>query len=273
MALLFEPAAAAPPVPIFHDVTLPSGVRIRFAEQGLATGPAVIMLHGFTDSSFSFSRVLPLMPHSLRAIVPDLRGHGGSDRPGVYTMDAFADDVLQLMDVLAIPRATIVGHSMGSFIARRLAATAPSRVTRLVLVGAGPDPRNTAITELWQAVETVHDPVPHDFVRDFQLSTVCRDVPPGFMAHAISESERVPAAVWKGALAGLMAAEPVEHRIVVPTLIVGGDCDSVFSAAEQQALARQIPGAALHIFRGIGHALHWEDPEVFARTLLSVVPV
>ena len=52
--------AAAPPVQ-FHEVRLPSGVRLRYVDQGPATGPAVLMLHGYTDSWFSFSRVLPLM--------------------------------------------------------------------------------------------------------------------------------------------------------------------------------------------------------------------
>lgn len=273
MSVYFEPAVLAPPVPLFHDRTLPSGVRLRYAEQGLETGPAVVMLHGLSDSSFSFSRVLPLLPATLRVIVPDLRGHGGSDRPGVYTMDAFASDVLELMDALAIPSATIVGHSMGSFVARRLALKAPSRVTRLVLVGAGANARNEALIELRQAVDALRDPVAHEFVRDFQLSTVYADVPPGFLAYAISESERVPAAVWQGALGGMMDHEPAEHRITAPTLILGGNRDTVFSEAEQYELARRIPGADIHIFPGLGHAPTWEDPDAFVRKLLTVLPV
>lgn len=271
MTVFVESAATAPPIPIFHDATLPDGLRLRYAEQGPAGGPAVLMLHGYTDSSFSFSRVLPLLPPSVRAIVPDQRGHGGSDRPGIYDMDSLANDALRLMDVLQIRRAVVVGHSMGSFVARRLALRAPERVTSLVLIGAGPNACNDSIAELRRAVDQLTDPVDHEFVRDFQLSTVYRTVPPGFMAHAIEESARVPAAVWKGALAGLMDYEPAETQIRVPTLIVGGDRDAVFSRQEQEELARLIPGASLQLYPDIGHAPHWEAPEAFARSLGSAI--
>jgi pimeloyl-ACP methyl ester carboxylesterase len=91
------------------------------------------------------------------------------------------------------------------------------------------------------------------------------------MAYVIAESERVPAAVWKGALAGLMDYNAAEHQIRVPAMVLGGDCDGVFSTAEHEDLARRIPGATSQIFKGIGHALHWEDPEAFAKTLLTMV--
>jgi pimeloyl-ACP methyl ester carboxylesterase len=270
MGVYFETMATAPPVPIFHDVTLRNGVRLRYAEQGLADGPAVIMLHGFTDSSFSFSRVLPLLPVWLRAIVPDQRGHGGSDRPATYTIDEFANDIFQLMDALKIDHATIVGHSMGSFVARKMAWRVPARVSRLVLVGAAPAARNESVAELRKAVDGLDDPIDHEFVRDFQLSTVSCELPPGFLAYVIEESKRVPASVWKAALAGLMKDDT--PPVTSPTLILGGDCDGVFSRAEQEDLARQLPAARIRIFPGVGHSLHWEDPEGFARALLTVVP-
>lgn len=135
-----EPA----PSPRFSDVTLATGVRIRYAEQGDPGGPAVIFLHGFSDSWFSWSRVLPLIPARYHVIAPDSRGHGGSDKPeGGYAMRDLAGDVLALMDALHLERATIVGHSMGSVVAQQIAVAAPGRVERLVLVGSGPSPRCT----------------------------------------------------------------------------------------------------------------------------------
>ena len=90
--------------PTFGDAQLPGGVRMHYAQQGPPTGPAVLMLHGYADSWFSFSRVLPLMPADLRIIVPDQRGHGSSDRPrSGYGMDEFAEDAIQLMDALDVP--------------------------------------------------------------------------------------------------------------------------------------------------------------------------
>jgi pimeloyl-ACP methyl ester carboxylesterase len=271
MGVHFESLATAPPVPLFHDITLRNGVRLRYAEQGMADGPVVMMIHGYTDSSFSYSRVLPLLPSWVRAIVPDLRGHGGSDRPGNYRMEHFATDVFQLMDALEIDHAAIVGHSMGSFVARKMGVMAPARVTQLVLAGAAPSARNETVNELRRAVDGLRDPIGHEFVRDFQVSTVYRDIPPGFMAYVIAESERVPASVWKGALAGMMDDNTAPREIRVPTLIVGGDRDGIFSRAEQEALARQIPGGRSRIYRGVGHAPHWEDPETFAGELVAVV--
>jgi non-heme chloroperoxidase len=271
MGVYFESVPMAPPVPLFHDITLRNGVRLRYAEQGFADGPALMLLHGYTDSSFSYSRVLPLLPSWLRAIVPDLRGHGGSDRPGNYGMEHFAADVFQLMDALGIDHATVVGHSMGSFVARKMAVMAPARVTQLVLAGAAPTARNETLNDLRRAVDGLRDPIGHEFVRDFQLSTVYRDVPPGFMAYVIAESERVPASVWKGALSGLMDDNTAPREVRVPTLILGGDRDGVFSRAEQEALARQIPAARSRIFSGVGHALHWEDPEAFAGELVAAI--
>ena len=76
----FTTTALATPTLHFDDVRLPNGVRMHFAQQGPQTGPALLLLHGFTDSWFSFSRVLPLFRPELRVVAPDLRGHGESTR-------------------------------------------------------------------------------------------------------------------------------------------------------------------------------------------------
>jgi pimeloyl-ACP methyl ester carboxylesterase len=254
-----------------NDVVLKSGVRLRYLEQGPAEGPAVIMLHGYSDSSFSFSRVLPLLPASLRVIVPDQRGHGGSDRAGDYSMDAMARDVIELMDALNVPSATIVGHSMGSFVARRAAVLAPARVSRLVLTGAGPSSRNAALLEVQRGANALQDPVDETFVRDFQYGSINRPVPAPFMEQAIAESLKLDAATWKAVAAGLVAYTPAEPGIRVPTLVVGGDKDGVFAAEEQRTLAGRIAGARITIVDGIGHTLHWEEPQRFVTELLGFV--
>lgn len=263
-----ELAASQTALPVrVHEVRLPSGVRLRYFDQGPVGGPTVLMLHGYTDSSFSFSRVLPLMPAGVRVIVPDQRGHGHSDRPpDGYTMDDFATDALQLLDALQVRTATVVGHSMGSFVARRVAEKAPSRVTRLVLVGSGPVPTNAGIRELRSAVNELTDPIDAAFARGFQESTVLKPVPAPFMHEAIDGSLAVPARVWKAALTGMMAYVPAGAP-ACPTLVLGGAGDSVFSKKEQEELAASIAGARLEIADGIGHALHWEEPKRFVAAL------
>ncbi|HEX2273583.1 MAG TPA: alpha/beta hydrolase, partial [Acidimicrobiales bacterium] len=117
---------------------LESGLRLEYAEYGHPDGETLVFLHGITDSWFSFSRLLPLLDATrYRAYALSQRGHGDSDRPeSGYSMDDFAADVVGFMDALHVTRATLVGHSMGSVVARRVAATYPDRVDRLVLVGS-----------------------------------------------------------------------------------------------------------------------------------------
>src|SRR5688572_4752201 len=91
---------------------LSTGVRLHYAERGDREGEAIIFLHGYSDSWFSFSRVLPLLSPSYHAIALTQRGHGDSDKPECcYTVDDFAADVDAFMDAVGIERATVVGHS------------------------------------------------------------------------------------------------------------------------------------------------------------------
>lgn len=246
-------------------------VTLRYLDHGRPGGAPVLFLHGYTDSWFSFSRVLPLLPMDIRAIVPHQRGHGDSDRPeGPYTIDAFARDAVELMEALGLDSAIIAGHSMGSFVARRMAEIAPGRVRGLVLIGSARAARNEATLGLANEVLGVRDPVDRRFIREFQMSCVQRDVPEEFMDRVIEESAKVPARLWKDVLAALLEAPPPAAS-PCPTLIVGGDCDSVFSAAEQRALADHIPHADFRLYEQVGHSPQWEVPEQFTRDLVEFV--
>jgi non-heme chloroperoxidase len=253
---------------VYFNATSP--VRLHYTEQGPATGPATVFLHGYSDSSFSFSRVLPLLPSHMRAVAPDLRGHGQSDRPSAgYRIADLATDVLRLMDDLAIGSATIVGHSMGSFVAQAIAEREPHRVSNLVLVGSAPAANNPGIRGLRAEVESLTDPVNADFVRAFQYGTVAKPVPESFMETAIANSCRMPARIWKQVLSGLMAFRPMGPRPDVRTLVLGGNRDSVFSVSEQMAVATAFPNGVLRLFEGVGHTLHWEDPDRFVSELVQ----
>ena len=261
-------AALAPPMS-FAEVALGNGVHLHYARQGPPDGPAIILLHGYSDSSFSFSRVMPLLPPELRVIAPDFRGHGHSARPAKgYRIGDFAGDVLRMMDLLSIPQAVIVGHSMGSFVAQAIAERAPRRVSRLVLLASASVADNPGMRELRQEVNGLSDPVDQGFVRAFQYSTIAMPVPGVFMDAAIGNSRRMPAHVWRKALQGLMEYRPKASRPDVPTLVLGGDRDAVFSVNEQTALAREFPNVELLIIDGIGHTLHWERPQRFVDELL-----
>jgi pimeloyl-ACP methyl ester carboxylesterase len=263
--------------PRFSDVTLATGIRLRYAEQGDPRSPAVILLHGYTDSWFSWSRVLPLIPPRYHVIAPDLRGHGDSDKlPSGYATRDFTHDVLALMDALQLERATIVGHSMGSFIAQQVTLAAPGRVERLVLVGSAPSVRSMpGIDDFAEAVYRLEDPVPEEFAREFQMSTIHHPIPAEFLDTAVATSLRVPAAVWHRIMTGMLATPPAPElaTLGIPTLIVSGDRDAVFTRAAQQALIAQLPQARRSIYPETGHAPHWERPERFARDLIAFLGV
>lgn len=248
-----------------REVSLSHGVRLHYVEHGRENGRVAVMLHGYTDSAYSFSRLMPALPADrYRMLAVDQRGHGDSDRPADgYTIDALADDTVRFLDALDIGQATLIGHSMGSFVARRVAETAPDRVASLVLVGSAVTASNEGMVELRRAVHTLTDPVPADFVREFQTSTTHLPLPGQFLDRVVAESRKVPARVWHRLIDALVSADdgPDLSVVAAPTLVVCGLRDAVFSPGEHAALAAAIPGARLALYPDTGHAAHWERPE------------
>lgn len=256
------------------SVALPTGVTLQYVEQGDSLGVAVLFVHGLSDSWYSFAQVLPHLPKSIRAFALSQRGHGDSARPmaGYATRD-FASDLAAFMDIVQVKRAVIAGHSMGSFAARRLAIDSPERILGLVLIGSFLTGQNPAVTELQEAISTLTDPVDLDFVRDFQESTLARPVPHVFLETVVTESRKVPARVWKAAVAGVAEDDSTMEldRINAPTLIVSGERDELCPRSEQEVLAAKISDSRLMEYRGCGHGLHWEEPERFASDLVAFI--
>ncbi|MFC7659129.1 alpha/beta fold hydrolase [Pseudonocardia benzenivorans] len=102
-----------------------------------------MLVHGIGDSSRTWAPVLPALARRHLVIAPDLLGHGESDKPRAdYSVAAYANGIRDLLGVLGIARATLVGHSLGGGVAMQFAYQFPERTERLVLVGsggAGPD--------------------------------------------------------------------------------------------------------------------------------------
>jgi pimeloyl-ACP methyl ester carboxylesterase len=182
----------------------------------------------------------------------------------------FADDVLAFMDALGLERATLVGHCMGSLVAQRVALEAPRRVERLVLVSSMTAARNiVGADELRQAVAALDGAVPAEFAREFQESTVYRQLPTDFMDGVVAESLKPPARVWRAVLEGLLADEHTTRldRIGAPTLLLWGERDALLTRAEQEALLSALGNAALKVYKETGHSPHWERPEQFVGDL------
>ena len=255
-----------------NDIRLGTGVRLHYAEAGSPNGEPILFLHGYTDSWFSFSLVRPRLPAALRAYALTQRGHGDSERPERgYALGDFATDVVAFLDAMGVGRATVVGHSGSGLIAQKVAIEYPDRVARLVLVCSAVV--NETLLDLHKEVQTLTDPVPTQFAREFQESCVYGTLLDGFLETAIAESDKLPARVWHDALAGLVAADTQEnlHRIQAPTLVLCADRDTYFPRQEQERLCAAIPNATLRVYEETGHSLHWEQPERFVQDLQTFI--
>lgn len=263
--------------PHIDRLRLRDGLALEYAEHGeRGRGPTLLMLHGITDSWRSFEPVLPHLPPTQHAIALTQRGHGGSDKPAAgYRTRDFAADAAAFVRALGLGRVIVVGHSMGAANALRLAIDHPELVHGVVAAGAFASFSDKADLAAWIArdIAPLADPVPHALAERFQRDTIAGPVAPGLIEMATGESLRVPAHVWRAAFAGLLEDDfsGELHRVAAPTLLVWGEADAFVPASDTRRLQRALPDVRLASWPGIGHALHWERPERFARALQSFV--
>jgi len=118
-----------------------NGDNIELSVLDEGEGPAVLLLHGFPDSSRLWRHQIPaLSAAGLRVIAPDLRGYGGSARPEAiddYRVGRSVADMIAILDALDVERAHVVGHDWGAGVAWAFALTAPDRVQRLAVLSVG----------------------------------------------------------------------------------------------------------------------------------------
>ena len=258
----------------FAKARLSTGLRIHYAESGDPRGTPVVLVHGWPDSWYSFSRVLPLLPATLRLVAFDQRGFGESDHPDTgYTIPGLAADLVALLDGLGIDRAVLVGHSYGTFVARRAAIAAPERVAGLALIGTGATTKIAGADELQAALRDLPDPIPEPFAREFQSGTVYRPVPTEFFDRIVEESLKIPARLWPVMIDGLLGYDDTRELGVIraPTQLLWGDHDALFSRAQQDAFLAALPAARLKVYPDTGHCPNWERPEWVAADLAAFV--
>jgi pimeloyl-ACP methyl ester carboxylesterase len=244
-------------------------IKLPYVEQGDATGVPVVMLHGVTDSWRSFEPVLPHLPDDIRAIAVTCRGHGDAPKPERgYLIEDLAGDVVGLLDELEIERAILVGHSMGSWVARQIAIDHPDRVLGLVLAGAfqaslAGDPEAAAAM---RELADVPDPVPDEVARVFQVSTLASPIAPELLDTFVAESLKLPAQAWRELFLGFAELDQPDgaEELRMPALLVWGDRDAFIPREVQDELIETLPDARLRVYEGVGHAVHWERPKRFA---------
>ena len=202
----------------------------------------------------------------------DVRGHGGSELRAPFRFEDLADDLDGLLAGLGIDRAHVAGLSMGGVIARLLALRHPQRVARLVLCSTLASlPAHAAAT--WQQRAQRVRAGGMDAIVEASLA---HWFAPAALAARSAAVEQVRAMVLATPADGYVAVcEAVpqldffarQGEIRAPTLVLAGADDPNFAALAPEALARAIPGAALHVFPDAGHFPNLDVPDAFHRKL------
>ena len=276
LTTLAVPTVAAPVdqlgwVSLKKEARLPNGIKLAYVELGDPKGEPVLLLHGYTDSSRSWSLTAPHLAR-YRLIIPDQRGHGAADAPSCcYSLSTFADDARQLMDLLKIERAAIVGHSLGSMIAITMAAEYPDRVTSIVLIGStalAPVKRGDWLYDNVAAMTGRLDPS-SQFSKDWHPANQPTRVDPAFAEAVNAELYPIPLHVWRAVMRELTDVPIGRHSadIKAPVLILSGGKDPLFPAPHHAALLRAFPSAQAHVFPALGHNPNWEQPEAVAKRI------
>jgi non-heme chloroperoxidase len=268
-------ASSRCPHPALKRISLPTGVTLPYAESGAPDGVPVIFLHGVIDSWRSFATVLPCLPGSIRALALTQRGHGEAARPAAYRIGDFAADVAAFIDALGLGAAVLVGHSMGATVAQRVAIDYPERTRGLVLIGSFASfSDNPGLIDFHQStIANLSDPIYPAIVREFQESTLAAPIATEFLELMIAEGMKPPAPVWRAAFAGMLADEHVARltTISAPTLLLWGERDVFVPRSDQDRLRAAIAGARLAVYRGVGHAVHWEKPARVSADIAALV--
>jgi pimeloyl-ACP methyl ester carboxylesterase len=245
-----------------------AGVRIHYHDAG--SGEPVLLVHGFASTAehnWGGTGWIAALSEKYRVIVPDVRGHGRSDKPhapDAYGYASMGADLTRLMDHLGMSRAILMGYSMGASIAIELMLSHPDRFRAIVLGGIAYDDGledkadRDAIAEAYRADDpaTIKSPVAKAY-RKFAQS-----IPNDLKAlAALIDAERSP-------------LDPAKLAAVrMPVLIVVGSNDNAIG--DPQPLAKMIPRAQLVMLEGRDHMTAPADPrfkEVVLEFLATALP-
>ena len=257
------------------DYVEAAGVRLHVEDTGPKDRPAVILLHGFGSNLFTWEPWARLLEKDYRVVRFDLPGFGltGADPTGSYTDERSMEVLAALMDRLALPRATLVGNSMGGRIAWMFASRYPERVAKLVLISpdgfASPGIAYGTRTELPAMARLMRYTLPTPLVR-MSLAPAYGD--PKLMSDALVARYRdlMLAPGVRGAILARMEQSvledpvPLLRRIKAPTLLLWGEKDGMIPFSNAADYMKAIPDVTLVSFPDLGHVPFEEAP---ARTV------
>jgi len=234
--------------------------------------PVAVLLHGAGSDHTLWSHQSRYLAHrGLAVLVPDLPGHGRSDGPAPATIPGFAGWVAALLDELGVGQASLVGHSMGSFVALECAASHPDRVTRVALVSSSAQMR--VHPDLQGAADRA-DPLAIELMVGWSFTGPRRlggYATPGIWVEG--GFRRLLEDALPVSLAGDLRAcseyqpLPKAAQVRCPALVISGSHDVMTPASAGRSLASAIAGSRFEIIEGAGHSVVFADPDLFRRHL------
>jgi pimeloyl-ACP methyl ester carboxylesterase len=237
-------------------------------------GPAVVAVHGLTANHTCWASLADALAPGVRLVAYDLRGRGESDKPPTgYSLAAHGEDLAGLLDRFGLPRAVLVGHSLGAGIALRFAVTHPRRVAKLVLIDGGLDTRPEVLESLAPALGRIGLEFPSldAFLERMRGLPMFAGRWSDYLERYFRyDVETLPSGAVRSKAARHAIVEEVQslarerlwvwhHQVRCPTLILRAPdglltaTDCLMTEAEGRAMARAIPRARLVTVPGTNH--------------------
>jgi pimeloyl-ACP methyl ester carboxylesterase len=247
-------------------------------------GPVVVLVHGITSSSRTWLSVLPALAERHTVIAPDLLGHGLSAKPrGDYSLGAYASGIRDLLSVLGLPRATVVGHSLGGGIAMQFAYQFPQSIDRLVLVDSGGLGNEVSLLLRAATLPGAEYVLPLLFgpVARTTGSTVgriagrlgirgsanVRGIAESFASLGDGDARRAFVHTARSVIDPSGQRVDARDRLYlsegIPTLLVWGERDPIIPVAHGRRAHELMPHSRLEVFPGAGHFPFNDDPDRF----------
>jgi pimeloyl-ACP methyl ester carboxylesterase len=266
-AVGFSALLSAEPRPIAERDVDVSGRRIHYLESG--SGPAVVLLHGLGADSRTWRYVVPALAESFHVYALDQVGFGQSEKPQIpYRVSTLVDFLAGFLKALGIERTSIVGNSLGGWVAAKFAASRPDVVNRLVLVDAAGYAEDPA--QLIGDFLSQWDPASVASAEQLLRSMGAADERMLEAAAASYFARRSPrgdgyavGALVQSIVRGEDLLGPEMKQLSVPTLVVWGRDDRVISPRAGDAFAADIPGARKVVLDRCGHRPQTECATTF----------
>jgi pimeloyl-ACP methyl ester carboxylesterase len=253
------------------------GLRIAYAVRRSRWRrlPWMVLIQGLGFDRSGWAPVVAGLGAHFRLLLVDNRGSGRSDPPtGRMAVADMAGDVVAVLDHAAVPRAHVVGISLGGMIAQEVAVAHPGRVASLVLAGttpgwpfAYPMPAET-IALLAATGRMPADVAVRRHTENALGPNTVRHRPELVDRLVEAQRDRPGAAGWQAQLeAGARFGSLRQAAITAPTLVLHGGADRVVDPRNARLLADRIPGARLEVLPGLGHLFFWEEPQTFVEVV------